>query len=297
MPSLKQLVGLTVCVAGTGCYAAAQPRAVVSEVPTPVATSTADRAPVTVFVGEGELEDIEELDTVDARARAKHSLTTWEWNHLKRVSNTYKHENYRYVASNFGATDEYSVIPGDSDECLVLIAATDSVSEWISNVNFPFSTLSYGNHEVLTAHSGFVNAAVAMHNDGLLDKIQNNCGSRDVVTFAGHSRGGGIAQVLSSWYNEVGLFNTVRMLSWGSPRSFTDSSADRYHKSFYQVRVVNDNDIITRNPTRHLGYKHFGTVVCLDCKSTSQDSQADFSLNLLNHLMFEYNWKIQSISA
>eukprot|EP01134_Creolimax_fragrantissima_P002180 CFRG2180T1 len=283
--SWMHLVGLAAYLAGTGTYAAPT-----GDAPANIQIEEAQTSEVTVIVAEGELENI------DARGRAKHSLTSLELSHLKRVTKTYNSiGNYKYKASNFGSTDEYSVTPGDAGECLVMIAATDSLGEWASNVNLDFDTLESGGKAIIKAHDGFIIAAKAMHKDGLVQKIEKHCGSPDVVSFVGHSRGGGIAQILSAWYYHEGLYNTVRLLSWGSPRAMSDKYADLYHKAYYQIRVVNDNDIITRNPTRHFGYKHFGTVVCLDCKKTNQDSQADFSFNLLNHLMSNYNKKIQSI--
>eukprot|EP01134_Creolimax_fragrantissima_P002200 CFRG2200T1 len=231
-------------------------------------------------------------------SEAKHSLTSTEWSHLQRVTEAYDElGDYQYVAANSGATDEYSVVPGDSDECIVMIAATDSLSEWVSNVNFPSSTLSSDGEDILEAHTGFVIAAEAIDTDGLVDKIQNNCGSRDVLTFAGHSRGGGIAMLLASWYHQQGSFNTIKMISWGSPRSLTDKYADQYHGDYYQVRVINDNDAVPSLPMALMGYKHFGSVVCLDCTSTSQDAEGGFSLNVFNHDMSAYNGKIQAISV
>eukprot|EP01134_Creolimax_fragrantissima_P002685 CFRG2685T1 len=272
IPSVLPMVGLAVYIATSGSQAAPSKRGL----PTDILISTG-------------LVDVE----------VEHSLTSSEWEHLKRVTQAFYDEggDYQYVASNFGTTDEYSVKPGDSDECLVMIAATDSITEWISNANFPYSTLSSGGQDILKAHSGFVIAAKAMDEDGLLEKIQNNCGSRDVVTFSGHSRGGGIAQVLASWYYQQGTFNTIKLVSWGSPRGLTDSSADNFHTDYYQVRVINDNDPIPSLPTEAMGYKHFGSVVCLDCTDTSQDAEGGFSLNIFNHAMGTYNTKIQSISV
>eukprot|EP01134_Creolimax_fragrantissima_P007455 CFRG7455T1 len=266
MPTLMYLVGLTTYLAVSSTHAAST---------------------------------VGEASSRSARS-ATHSLTSSEVEHLQRVTQAFVDEGpifYQYTASNFGTTDEYSVRKGDDNECIVMLAPTDSIAEWISNFNFPVTPVTLNGEVLFTAHNGFVISAEAIDRDGLVDKIESNCGPVDVVTFAGHSRGGGTAQVLSAWYHERNLYKTIKMVTWGSPRSFSSHSANDYHGAYHQVRCVNEKDEITRVPDSILGYKHFGTVVCLDCDDTSQDAEGSFSLNLLHHLMLSYNSKIQSIST
>eukprot|EP01134_Creolimax_fragrantissima_P008259 CFRG8259T1 len=288
LPSLMHLAGLTAYLARTGCDAAPA-EAELAEFQ--LLDSTPEVTSITIHEGE--------LNEINARARAKHSLSTWEWNHMKQLATLFKNEkgNFQYSARNSGATDEYSVIPGDADECLILIAGTDSFGEWISNVDFPLETLSSGGDNILRGHQGFVKAAKAIDSEGLTEKINAHCGSRSAVTFAGHSRGGGIAQILASVYHHRNSFNTVRLVSWGSPRALSDSSANNFHNTFYQVRVVNDNDPVTTQPTRNFGYRHMGTVVCINCKNTNQDASGGFSLNAKAHSMDTYEKKIRSITV
>eukprot|EP01134_Creolimax_fragrantissima_P008260 CFRG8260T1 len=286
MPSLMQLVGLTACLATTGSLAApTDPSEIVYY------SSETTSEVVSVDIEEGELSEI------DARASATHSLTSEEWSHLKRVTSTFESEKFDYSASNFGATDEYSVIPGDDDECLVMVGASDSFWEWISNVNIPFETLTSGGKDILRAHQGFVIAAEAIDNGGLTEKIHANCASRSVVTFAGHSRGGGIAQILAILFHERNIFSSVRLVTWGSPRALSDDSANKFHNAFEQVRVVNDNDVVTTQPSQIFGYRHMGTVVCINCSKTGQDADGGFSFNINNHYMDTYDKKIQSITV
>eukprot|EP01134_Creolimax_fragrantissima_P008261 CFRG8261T1 len=252
--------------------------------------TTAIQRTVDIQIDEGELGE------VDERGRAKHSLSSWEWNHLKRTSTIFTNEKkYQYTTKSW-AKDEYSVKPGDSDECLVLIAGTNSIQDWISNVNIPFRTLKADGKDILTGHGGFVIAAVAVAQD-LLQQVQTNCGSRDVLTFAGHSRGGAIAQILATLYYKRNIFKSVKLVSWGSPRALSEASADKFHNVFDQVRVVNDYDPVTTQPARLFGYKHMGMVVCLDCIQTNQDATGGYSFNVANHYMKTYNVKIQSISV
>eukprot|EP01134_Creolimax_fragrantissima_P000698 CFRG0698T1 len=275
MPSLMHLAGLTVYLASTGSHAA-----------------PADVGAVTVTIGEGELYEI------DARARAKHSLTSAEWDHLKEVADDVANEGrfeFEFTADNPFVTDEFSVKLSDSGECRVNIHGTDGGFEWISNIATVYKTVSVNGQEILKAHAGFTIGALAV--DRQLDgAILKNCGTPKVLTFLGYSRGGGIANVLAAMYYRRGDYE-VQLITWASPRALSKSWANYYQNKFYQIRVVNDNDVVTTMPPTWFGYKHFGTVVCLDCKKNGQDADGGFSFNVFNHLISQYNKKIQSINV
>eukprot|EP01134_Creolimax_fragrantissima_P005996 CFRG5996T1 len=245
---------------------------------------------VHVHIGEGT------EDEIYGRTTAQHSLSSEQWSHLQRVTSTFYETEFEYTSTKNGFDDHYSVQPGDDDECLVLIAATQTASQWITNLIIPLSTLKDDGTEVLRAHYGFVIAAEGIEKK-LMSRINSNCGSRSVVTFAGHSRGAGIAPILASMYYKRNVFETIKLVTWGAPRTLSDTSADEFHKKYYQIRVVNKDDVVTTVPSKGIGFKHFGVVVCLDCTKTGQDSEADFSLDISIHLMKNYNKKIQAITV
>ncbi|KNC74693.1 hypothetical protein SARC_12766 [Sphaeroforma arctica JP610] len=229
---------------------------------------------------------------------AKHTLTTWEVNHLKRTTKHYNDVKASSWPFNTGPSiDEYDVSIGDEDECVVSIGGTEGKSEWAGNLGgaFEFHTIE----SVITGHSNFVDSAASLHNDGLQDKIKNICGNRLVLTFTGHSRGGAIASVLAALYYERDYAEYIRLVTWGSPRVLSEKTANRYHlesPEFYQIRVVNGGDPVPAAPGMSMGFRHFGTAVCLDCDDTSQDGGGWANLILYQrHGFAEYNTKISKM--
>eukprot|EP01134_Creolimax_fragrantissima_P003699 CFRG3699T1 len=275
LSSLMQLAGLTAYLASIVTHAA-----------------PADVDVVTVTIGEGELYEI------DARTRAEHSLTSSEWDYLKEVVDAVANEGrfeFEFEADNSLVTDEFSVTLSDSGECRVNIHATDGGFEWVSNIDTVYKTVSVNGEEILKAHAGFTIGALAV--DEQLDgAILKNCGTPSVLTFLGWSRGGGISSVLAAMYHRRGDYE-VKLVTFASPRAMSTDWANYYQGQFYQIRVVNDNDIVTTVPPTWFGYRHYGTVVCLDCTDTSQNADGGFSVNVFNHLISEYNRKIQSIDV
>eukprot|EP01134_Creolimax_fragrantissima_P007985 CFRG7985T1 len=228
--------------------------------------------------------------------RTQHSLTPSELEHLIEVTDDVANEGrfeFEFVGENPLVTDEFSVKLSDSGECRVNIHSTDGGFEWISNINTVTKSVEMNGEEILKAHAGFTIGALAV--DEQLDgAILKNCGTPEVLTFLGHSRGGGIAAILAAMYYRRGGYE-IKLTTWGSPRAMTTTWADYYQEKFYQIRVVNDNDVVTTVPPNWFGFKHYGDVVCLDCDDTSQDAEGGFSVNVLNHLMYNYNSKIKSI--
>eukprot|EP01134_Creolimax_fragrantissima_P000700 CFRG0700T1 len=272
MPSLMRLVGLLIYLTSIGSRAAPA------------------EGVVYVVKSNGELNEI------STRERRTHSLNAIELAYLEEVTDDVASEEVFEFESEGeapSAIDEFSVKLSESGECRINIHSTDGALEWVSNINAVSKSMNVSDEEILEAHAGFIIAALAVE-EHLDSAILTNCGTPDILTFLGHSRGGAIANILAAMYYRRGGYE-IKLVTWGSPRTFTTAWADYYQGKFYQVRVVNGKDVVTTVPPSWFGYKHYGTVVCLDCNDTSQDAEGEFSVNILNHLMYNYKSRVSSI--
>ncbi|KNC76769.1 hypothetical protein SARC_10750 [Sphaeroforma arctica JP610] len=175
-------------------------------------------------------------------------------------------------------------------ECYVVVQATDSLSDWISNVQFFKSNYYYDGHYVGTAHSGFVDAYNTFAATGMHEMVNRLCSNVNHINFVGHSRGAAIATLLATSYHVHSRF-TVDLFTFGAPRILEDASSDLFHRAFTQVRVMNNDDPVTA--TMGLYGKHFGLVVCLNCRETERDSSENG--NPLNHKMTNYLGTIKKV--
>eukprot|EP01134_Creolimax_fragrantissima_P000701 CFRG0701T1 len=93
--------------------------------------------------------------------------------------------------------------------------------------------MNVSDEEILKAHAGFTIAALAVE-EHLDSVILTNCGTPDVLTFLGHSREGAIANIFAAICYRRERYE-IKLVTWGSPRTFTTASADYYQGKFYQV--------------------------------------------------------------
>jgi predicted lipase len=116
-------------------------------------------------------------------------------------------------------------------------------------------------------HAGFKTEA-----DKLINKIQIELKTllkkkSRPVTITGHSLGGGMS-VVASYYlaskpQDPGPnFNVKHVITFGGPRATSLSKS--YKCPVPVIRVVNNNDVVTKVPFWLLGYKHVGELFYLN---------------------------------
>ncbi|KNC86252.1 hypothetical protein SARC_01574 [Sphaeroforma arctica JP610] len=204
-------------------------------------------------------------------------ITDWEKNHLRRTLDRFL---LVVAAKDWDVApgiykDEYKVITGDDDECLVLFEGTDSMDEALSVLDTQLIAAYDGKDYVGTAATGWVAFYYSVIDD-IKKQISLYCKDRAVVTFAGHSRGGATAALAASAWYQSGKSEYTRLITFGALRTFAIEDANWAHGQFYQLRVVNNNDACTGavgvDTSDHSRlYKHYGTVICIGCTGSDQD--------------------------
>ena len=126
------------------------------------------------------------------------------------------------------------------------------------------------------------------------ENIDNFQGEVTDIVFCGHSLGGGLASIcyylyLNDTYNpDEKILNSVRCVSYGSPRFVLNGSQDQYNKICPNlIRIWNEKDIVSYIPfyrgvsgTNILdGYRHVGKSFCLDKPLARND---------INRLLVDY---------
>ncbi len=126
------------------------------------------------------------------------------------------------------------------------------------------------------------------------ENIDNFYGEVTDIVFCGHSLGGALASIcyylyLNDTYNpDEKILNSVRCVSYGSPRFVLNGSQDQYNKICPNlIRIWNEKDIVSYIPfyrgvsgTNILdGYRHVGKSFCLDKPLARND---------INRLLVDY---------
>jgi endonuclease G len=151
--------------------------------------------------------------------------------------------------------DTQCFVASSSDTALLAFRGTESVGDWLANLDTLTVTRPYGK-----VHRGFSKALAAVL-DEVLEKLNHLAKPRVVVT--GHSLGGALATLFAAEAPSDLPIQWVH--TYGQPRvgmgnSFTSFLGDRYGKRF--VRVVNNNDIVPRVPP--WPFAHVGRLVQFD---------------------------------
>lgn len=147
---------------------------------------------------------------------------------------------------------------------IVSVAGSDDFDDWMSNKKVARVPEGPAGAWV---HEGFADGYNALR-EGVDDAILDMLGSRirqqghwndaGVVHFVGHSRGGGIAQLLALDCF-IGRTATTQCITFGSPRVFDKSAKipEDFRRRLW--RVEHSNDIVTHMPTawrfRHRGHR------------------------------------------
>lgn len=128
---------------------------------------------------------------------------------------------------------------------VVAFRGSDEKQDWINDAKATFIHTSYGR-----MHKGFKKLW-----DKVSRELQDNIPSGTLVYFTGHSLGGALALISSIYilHQQVITFGCPMVLEKNNPK----------HLQSYHIRVVNNNDLITRLPSKALGYGHIGMLYYL----------------------------------
>jgi len=129
--------------------------------------------------------------------------------------------------------------------CVVVFRGSDEKIDWVNNFQARLIQTTYG-----YMHKGFKKLW-----DKISKELRDNIPSGSLVYFTGHSLGGALA-LISSFY-----ITHKQVVTFGSPM-IIEKNYPPYLKPLH-IRVVNNNDIVPRLPSKKLGYTHIGKLFYL----------------------------------
>ena len=143
------------------------------------------------------------------------------------------------------------------DYLCMVFRGTDELQDWMRNINiFPTEELSG------KFHKGFWNAVEGIWAD-LDGKYKKKFKKKKRPLFmTGHSLGGAMATIVAAKLVDIDKpFTSV--YTFGQPRAMTRETARKLNgecKARF-FRFQNNNDIVSRVPTREMGYGHVGNIL------------------------------------
>ena len=149
-----------------------------------------------------------------------------------------------------------AVIEHEAYLCLAF-RGTNELADWIDNINLFQAEALFGHF-----HKGFY---AALHDiwTPLFDRIQTlRAQKRRPLFITGHSLGGAIAVLAAAELaHRDHPFTSV--YTFGQPRAVTLETSTTFNALCGErvFRFQNNNDIVTRVPTRLMGYSHVGQYV------------------------------------
>jgi pimeloyl-ACP methyl ester carboxylesterase len=156
----------------------------------------------------------------------------------------------------FDRGDTQGFVACSPDVILIAFRGTESVGDWIGNLDV-FPTLrSYG-----FVHSGFLSAYLLVEPDirRALASAAPTQGTK--IWLTGHSLGGALAAIAAAELQSSCAVTGIH--TYGQPRTgnsqLRDFIATHYKDRFF--RFVNDDDVVTRVPP---GYQHLGKLIHFD---------------------------------
>lgn len=164
-------------------------------------------------------------------------------------------DSFNWIENVYSDTQGFVCTSGSN--AFVTIRGTEftNFDDWKTNLDCVLMPCKFG-----MSHRGFRMDALSVYPQiAPLVKKYANKGMR--IHFGGHSQGAGVVKQIAL----ETLANGIRINScwgFGEPRNVGEACAMNLNSRFKHIfhRVVNNNDIVTRVPTRSMGYSHFGTL-------------------------------------
>jgi len=166
----------------------------------------------------------------------------------------------------------------------------ESIANWLTNVKFIRQKWKHGT-TTLSVHSGFLQAYLSVSADVknfVYEAMDNGKCTQCSIIVTGHSLGGAMAQIAALDMRQY--TNSVHVITFGSPRVGGPDFATYFAQTVTShLRMVNENDIVTKLPTTYiLGYRHTTQEVWyrkgqhLFCdKTNGEDPKCSRSVNYL----------------
>jgi triacylglycerol lipase len=163
--------------------------------------------------------------------------------------------------------DTQCFVASSQEQVLVAFRGTQpgDLKDWITDAHCVLATTELG-----SVHYGFW-AALQSVWDPLCAAIADHQDQGQSLWFTGHSLGAALA-TLAVARLRLKLKPIHSLYTYGSPRVGSVDFSDRFDRDFgeFTFRYVNNADVVTRVPTREMGYSHVGTTLQFDASGQLQ---------------------------
>ena len=163
--------------------------------------------------------------------------------------------------------DSQAFLAGNAEMIIIAFRGTEPtiLKDWMTDVKTRRKTGPYGK-----AHRGFLKGFQAVWPEirSVINKWQTQAQS---LWLTGHSLGGALATLAMASLGEEAK-PVHGLYTFGQPRVGGKSFARNFDLDFKtrMFRFVNNNDVVTRVPTRKMGYRHIGQVLMFDSSGKLQ---------------------------
>lgn len=173
-------------------------------------------------------------------------------------------ERSDFIASPPGAEwDTQVFVASNADAVLVAFRGTEpgDLKDWITD-----GDIILADTEVGSVHYGFWSALESVWTP-LQGALRNHQDRGQSLWFTGHSLGAALA-TLAVARLRLDLKPIHSLYTYGSPRVGSLKFTDRFDADFgeFTFRYINNADVVTRVPTREMGYSHVGTSLTFDAQ-------------------------------
>jgi triacylglycerol lipase len=146
------------------------------------------------------------------------------------------------------------------DYLCMAFRGTNELADWLDNINAFRERVLFGEF-----HRGFWHSVEDVWNVVHEEYVRLREEKKRPLFFTGHSLGGAMATVAASRFLHQDLpFTSV--YTYGEPRALGKDTARIYNAEAGKRhhRFQNNEDIVTRVPSRLMGYSHVGTCLYID---------------------------------
>ncbi len=168
-------------------------------------------------------------------------------------------DGFQSIAGVDKNSAQAALIEHDEYLCMAF-RGTDELADWLDNINVFRKEVLFGEF-----HRGFWASVEDVWDDLCLRYEELRQVARRPLFFTGHSLGGAMATIAAARFShDDRLFTAV--YTFGQPRAMNRATARTYNEEIRNRhhRFQNNEDIVTRVPTRISGYSHVGTCRYID---------------------------------
>ncbi len=169
--------------------------------------------------------------------------------------------------TGFSKDSEQAAIIEHQNYFTMVFRGTDEIADWADNLNFFSEKVLFGRF-----HRGFWNAVENVWDDLFDCYLKLKAINHKPLFITGHSLGGAMATIAAARMIHKDLpFTSV--YTFGQPRAVERDAVVYFNVEAKErfFRFQNNNDIVTRIPSRLMGYSHVGTYLYISEKGTLYD--------------------------